>query len=154
MARYEAETKEAFLSAVLDQQKFELYIRCMSEEYLSDRTCRVLALRHRQQIVEYMFDDKRALKRKAGSNKSAIPTEKKPTNNFTPTEEFYYIMFERGLPLACEKWHFSRFMSLLNTYRAHDKKNNRGKKGKGKSHMSSADIARMSSINRSRQNGN
>lgn len=151
MARWEAETKTAFLSASLDQKDFELYIQCMSETHLSDRTCRYLSTKHRQQIVEYMFDDRRASKRKPGT-KSAKVTEQKPTKkNFTPTEEFYYVMFERGLPLACEKWHFSRLMSLLETYRSHEKKS---KGRKGRSRMSSADIARMSSINRSRQNGN
>lgn len=148
MARWEGITKRCFLTAKLDLKDVATYVQCMSEEYIPENEALFIAKIYRDQIEKYIFDERFAHKRVSGRN-GVSGSSSNVTPKFTPTEELYYIMFERGIPLSCEKWHFSRLMSLFKVYTSKEKK----RKGKGKNHMSADQMARLSAINRSRLNG-
>lgn len=151
MSRWEERYKEAFLSAELTDEKLEYYIYCMSEEYIPVETRRYLMQNFKKEILGYILDDRTAKKRKRSGNAQQSQQSSNSRKEYLPTGELYYIMFERGLPLTCEKWHLSRLVDLLKVYADHEKKS-KGK-GKGKGKMSPAQMARLSQINRSRQNG-
>lgn len=151
MALWEAEYKQCFSTSKLDSGMFRYYISCMTDEILSDEELRVIEKLYKNKIVEYMFDDRFAKKTTPRCNRaSQSPQPQKNTRpKFLPTEEFYYTMFERGIPIACERWHFSRLANLLKVYTAHDSKQ-KGKKGKKS--LSADQYRRMAEINRSRLN--
>ena len=150
MALWEAEYKQCFSTAKLDPEMFRFYISCMTDEVLSDEELRVIERLYKNKIVSYMFDDRYAKKTTPSKSQSQGPQSRQSDKSrFLPTEEFYYAMFERGIPIACERWHFSRLANLLEIYSAHDSKQ-KGKKGKKS--MSSDQYRRMAEINRSRLN--
>lgn len=148
MARWEGITKRCFLTSKLDLKDVATYVQCMCDDYIPDDEALLIARVYRDKIETYIFDERFAHKRVSGRNGTPKSSEN-ATPKFIPTEELYYVMFERGIPITCEKWHFSRLMSLLRVYSSKDKKS----KGKGKSHMSADQMARLSAINRSRLNG-
>lgn len=148
MARWEGITKRCFLTSKLDLKDVSTYVQCMCDDYIPDNEALFIARVYRDKIEAYIFDERFAHKRVSGRS-GAPKSSENATPKFVPTEELYYVMFERGIPITCEKWHFSRLMSLLRVYSSKDKKS----KGKGKSHMSADQMARLSAINRSRLNG-
>lgn len=147
MSRWEEVSKRCFLTAKLDDEELAIYVQCMADQFISMEECRFIARTYRKNLRSYIFDERFAHKRISG--RSNAPSPARQNNKFMPTEELYYIMFERGIPLECEKWHFSRLMSLFRVYSANSKRG----KGKGKNHMSADQMARLSAINRSRLNG-
>lgn len=152
MSLWEAEYKQCFLLASLDSGMFRYYIRCMCDEVLSDEELNIIENKYQKCIVNYMFDNRFAVKKL--NNKPKASRNQSQKMPFIPTEKIYHTMFERGVPLACEKWHFSRLMSLLGIYADADAKQNKGK-GHGKmpkKKMSPDQYARMAEINRSRLN--
>lgn len=152
MSRWEAEYKQCFSTATLDPGMFRFYITCMTDESLSAEEIKVIEKLYRNRIVSYMFDERTAKKGSVSASRKASPS---PPNtnikrNQVATEDIYYVMFERGIPLACEKWHFSRLLSLIDVYSKHDPK---PKKGKGpKKHASPSQYTKLADINRSRLN--
>ena len=143
MSRWEGITKECFFTAKLDRNKFGMYIQCMCDEYLTEEDALEILKRYRNQIEDYIFDDRIARKRTGGSRKAS---SNNGGSKFLPTEQIYFHMFELGIPITCEKWHFSRLASLMRLYAAKNKKG-------GKRKASPEQIARISAINRSRLNG-
>lgn len=144
MARWESVTKQCFFTSKLDRNSFALYIQCMCEEYLTEEDALEILKRNRKRIEDYLFDDCIARKR-SGGNRNA-PSSNQGRSKFLPTEQIYFHMFELGIPITCEKWHFSRLASLMRLYA---QKNRKG----GKHKASPEQIARISAINRSRLNG-
>ena len=114
------------------------------EEYLTEEDALEILKRNRKRIEDYLFDDCIARKR-SGGNRNA-PSSNQGRSKFLPTEQIYFHMFELGIPITCEKWHFSRLASLMRLYAQKNKKG-------GKREASPEQIARISAINRRRLNG-
>lgn len=146
ISKWESITHKCFLQSSLAGDEIAIYVQCMSDEFVDIDDCRRVAIEKFDLLNKYIFEDKVAKKPGGGRKKASGDVEE---GRFLPSEEIYYIMFERGIPVTCENWHFSRLLSLMNIYAKHDKKQ---KGGKGKTPMSPSKIAKLSEINRSRLN--
>lgn len=145
MAEWEGIEKLCFMATDLNTLQFSHYIQCMAEEELTLSEATELQQLYYGELVTYIYDSRCA---KRTQRKSVNQNAPRTRPKFTPTEEIYSVMFKSGVPVCCEKWHFSRLCSLIQYM------NKKGKKGKkGSASMSTSSFNRMMQMNDSRLNG-
>lgn len=149
MAKWEASTKDCFISSELDASRFALYVQCMAEEEISYDEAYELLMLYGSEIKDYIYEQRVARKYKKAS-KPVNQNGAKRAPTFQPTEEIYAIMFQSGIPMQCETWHYSRLASLI----SYINKKNKGKGSKKSgAQMSPGGFNRMMNLNNSRLNG-
>ena len=89
------------------------YVRCMVVNPLKDPNV-VLALGPTEinKIIEYINAPMTATKIYVYGENAKPKKKQKPMTS----EEIYYLMFQNGIPIECEKWHINRLFMLLRVF--------------------------------------
>lgn len=161
MAEWESETGLCFGQTELKGSQVFLYARCMARacgDNPSDEELRSVLNLYSKDIQKYIYSERFAKKpipdyvRKAEKELALGKHQEVP---FQPTEQIYAALFDLGVDISCDRWHFSRLMSLLNYINEREKEKERMSKGKGrrgpKPPASPAAMSKMESINAARR---
>lgn len=130
VSKWEAKWHKAFLEPnyVMTNKEQLSYIQCMTiNKNVDENVYKAIPNDVLRQIINYINDPHTATTITHNTNRA--PSKKKTTN-----EEIYYMMFQYGIPMECQKWHFNRLLTLLEVFNA---KNGNQKK------MSNAEIFRQ-----------
>lgn len=141
MSLWEAETNKCFLDSQIMGNDFILYIRCMAGLDMVEEDAVYLKNRYGMVIRNYIYSDRTAKRKRSFG---ALPREQSARGKFLPTEKIYATLIESGIPMAVEKWHFSRLSALIGIM---SKKNKKGGR------MSAAQWNQFANINNARLNG-
>lgn len=88
------------------------YIRCMTiNGEFDDAVYSALTASQLSEIEKYM-DDAMSACTFLDFNNNKTSYSKRFGKKIT-TEDIYYTMFELGIPIECEKWHFNRLVALI-----------------------------------------
>lgn len=108
MSRWEEELEKPFISVKpMTQEEFFFYIKCMSLDDIGMDEIRTLPPSALTEISDYISRPMSA-KRKRRPEPSAGATSR-------VTETIYGWMTQLGIPFECDRWHFNRLMSLIDT---------------------------------------
>ena len=107
MSKWEMRWRKPFLSTKeIGGEMLRDYFRCMTlNQHVDPIVYTALDTSTVNAITEYINDDFSAttIHDRDGRKSSKIIT----------TEEIYWWMFSYGIPIDCQKWHFSRLLKLL-----------------------------------------
>lgn len=111
IAKWESRWHDSFLAKeTMDADELIDYVRCMTINTQKNQDVyKYLGKDDYDQILEYMQDPMSAIDLNAKRNKETKKGRKKRET----AESVYYAMFNLGIPIECEKWHFNRLSALL-----------------------------------------
>ena len=146
ISKWEAKWKEPYLS---DKPKTVAqsidYVRCMTiTQNVNPLLYKNLSNEMMQKIQEYINDPMTATWiNKSGKPQNKLSGPQSPSRNkrVVTSELVYYWMFESGIPMECQRWHFNRLMTLIEVCSEERKAADPNNKKK----MSPRDIARSRS---------
>lgn len=113
IAKWECKYEKSFFSKVARTEEELLdYVKFMTINEVEDEFVYYCMTRKDfETIKEYLGKPMTARKPGMKQNKGY---------RFLTAEDFYYSMFEYGIPLECEKWNFNRLVALLNYCSVHN----------------------------------
>ena len=130
ISKWESKYKKPFLSNGLTIEEFAYYIKCMDEsDNLDYHYCLNIPNSIKNKISDYVYDKKTATTVNYIGNQNS-------KKEIITSELVYYWMVAMRIPFECERWHFSRLMTLIEVCSV---KNSEGDKN---SKMSKADTLR------------
>lgn len=113
ISKWESKWNKVFLAKdpISEEQELD-YIKCMTiTQNITDEQFVALYLNHMREINEYINSNQSAtFFRTRKSSKNSIIREP------ITSELVYYWMFMYGIPIECQKWHFSRLMNLIQIF--------------------------------------
>lgn len=121
ISKWEAKWRKPFLDAKNTKtiEESRDYIRCMTmNQNVNPRVYYALTPKNFSDIDAYINDSLTA----TWFNNSSTAS---PTREIITSELIYYQMISFGIPMECQKWHFSRLLTLI---RICSIKNSAGKK--------------------------
>lgn len=125
----------------LDELKY--YVKCMTlTQNVSDDIYNYLTAENYNSIQSYMEDPMTATT--ISSNDKPIQKANKPITS----EQIYYWMISRNIPIEFQKWHINRLLMLI---RVCDLYNNQGNKQKGPKRTKADIAASRTALNNSRR---
>ena len=84
--------------------------------------------------------------------RNELKKSKKEKKENLSAEVLYYMMFSRGIPIECSKWHLNTLISLLKVYDFYNEQNVNKAKGKnGTRKLNSEELADRNAINEARR---
>lgn len=113
LSKWESIWKKPFLSQEgLTEEEFLSYIQCMTiTQNVSPEKYAYLSPQDRKKIREYIDNPMTATWFSEDKNRNG---RRGNTRGETLTSEYiYYLMISQNIPLACEKWHLNRLMTLI-----------------------------------------
>lgn len=159
MAEWESETGLCFQQTQLRGEQIILYVICMAracgDEMLPTEARDLIDL-HSQKILKYVYSERRAKKPVPDyviKAEHARAQEQSRQPDFQPTEQIYAAMFDLHVDMSCDRWHFSRLLSLFECISEREKQKSKGAKGKRKStpNMTPSAMSRMDAVNSARR---
>lgn len=159
MAEWESETGLCFQQTQLRGNQIILYVMCMVHacggEILLKEAENLINL-YSQKILKYVYSERHAKKPVPDYVIKAERTRAQEQNKqpeFQPTEQIYAAMFDLHVDISCDRWHFSRLLSLFEYINEREKQKSKGTKGKRKStpNMTSSAASRMDAVNSARR---
>lgn len=115
ISKWESFYKKPFLSK--DDKQYDetiYYIKCMTIEPVDDNVYYALSNAVVDSIQEYINDKKTAT--------FFLKKDKDDGQHIVTSEEIYYWMIVSEIPFSCDKWHFSRLMTLIKVCNEKNKK--------------------------------
>lgn len=113
ISKWESAWNKVFLAKdfITEEQEID-YIKCMTiTQNVTDEQFAVLYLNHMREINNYINSNQSATFFKTRENQKG-PVSREPITS----ELVYYWMFMYGIPIECQKWHFSRLMNLIQIF--------------------------------------
>lgn len=108
IAKWESKWRKPFLVSDPKKTHEEVldYVRCMTlSQNVNELVYKNLGPKELSAISEYIETDRTATKfRNEGSH---------PNREVITSELIYYKMVAHGIPFECQKWHFSRLLTLI-----------------------------------------
>lgn len=106
IAKWEANWKKPFLSREDKTLEETLdYVKCMTiSQNISPDVYTRLGNQEIAKINEYIQEDRTA---------TTIGKSEPPSRRIVTSELIYFWMAQYNIPMECQKWHFSRLMTLL-----------------------------------------
>lgn len=108
ISKWESEFKKPFFKKEpMSADETRAYIKCMTiTQNVPEETYYLVTDTEVSKVNEYINDSKTAttIKRNTG---------RRNNGSFVTSELVYYWMIQFGIPMKCEKWHFSRLWALL-----------------------------------------
>lgn len=108
ISKWEAKWKKPFLLKGYEFPREEMvdYIRCMTiNQNVDPMTYKLLTRKEFEKVNAYIEDELTATK---FSNLNS-----RPNTQVVTSELVYYWMTVHNIPFECQKWHFSRLMTLI-----------------------------------------
>ena len=108
ISKWEAKWKKPFLlkGYVFPREEMVDYVRCMTISQNIDPTVYTLLTRKELEKVNAYIEDELTATKFSNLNS-------RPNTQVVTSELVYYWMTVHNIPFECQKWHFSRLMTLI-----------------------------------------
>lgn len=118
LSKWESEYKKPFLTSSNLKTDNELYyyLECMCIQNITSDELKLILTTKNIELINTYIDEKRTATWFNELNKDKLNNEQ------ITSELLYYWMIAMNIPLACEKWHLSRLLTLIKICNEKNKK--------------------------------
>lgn len=105
ISKWESKYKIPFMTTELSEEQTQYYVQCMEIDGIHIDFVR-LTPQHFDQIIAHIMDNQTA---------TTIKMDSDGQDMVITSEILYALMSIHGIPYECDKWHFSRLNTLIQT---------------------------------------